>query len=169
MPSRFREYDLAPWYSSEDAKRKLGTLCRAINVQGESVDLLGDEDTPLLVLVDAEDVRASAEDIAMTIDEARANWSAMTMAALLYGTQFRISSSTRERAVLRRHPRNRHPACRYRRSTDRNLRDVVRKLEEALNDIRNLRSTVADTNELLARRFRELWRASQDMPASFAH
>src|SRR5690242_16024314 len=100
-----------PWYPSEQAKRNLGSLCTSAFQEHGTVHLLGTEAEPLLVL---ERLPVEPGDEEISIDEARADWSNVTLAAAIYGTRFRISrrQSAPPRvnlvlAILHRHPRAR--------------------------------------------------------------
>ena len=173
MPIRQRltkpEFSLDEWYSSDGAKRRLGSICKALNEEGETAYLLGSEDSPLLVLRDADDVEKIEGEIDVTIDEAKADWSALTAAALFYGSQFRIHGKRIERAVLYKHPNNEHSALKYRRSKTPDLAKIEKKLGNILYDIRKL-SKIADrfdaSIDIIDRRFREIWRRSQSLPSS---
>jgi hypothetical protein len=46
-------------------------------------------------------------------DEAKADWPAVILAAMLYGSVFRIHGNRVALATLRRHESNRHPATNY--------------------------------------------------------
>jgi hypothetical protein len=119
-----------PWYPSDEAKRGFGTLCQQAYDQGE-VGLFGREDAPLLILVDARSVERAAHEIDISIDEAKANWPAVTLAAMLYGSVFRVHANRAARAILRRHESNRHPAPRYYR---RPATDYLAQSIDALRD-----------------------------------
>jgi hypothetical protein len=121
-----------PWYPSDEAKRSFGSLCQQAYDEGE-VELLGREDAPLLILVDARSVERAASEIDISIDEAKANWPAVTGAAMLYGSVFRIHGNRIARAILRRHGRNRHPATKYYRrpATD----DLAQSIDELRDDL----------------------------------
>lgn len=163
------DFELAEWYPSEAAKRRFGSICQAINEQGAEVGLLGAEDRPLLLLEDADAVLMGPSDVTISIDEAKANWSAITAAALFFGTQFRIVGKKRERAVLRRHPQNRHDALKYRRSQRRELTGVIQRLEQVLDELRGLCERLDQSAEVISKRFRDVWRTSQGFPAMMQH
>lgn len=149
------DFDLAVWYSAEDAKRSFGSICRAVNVQGTNVLLLGTEDRPLLVLTPANRTPASQFQIPLTIDEAKADWSAVTAASCLYGSVFRVSGSHHEHAVLQRHQINRHGATRYRRPQ---LEDIPLNVGLLLDDLQEISDKFSATTTLIDRRFKEVWR-----------
>lgn len=166
MPRNYdrNEFELAAWYSSDRAKRNFGSICRAVNADGAETTLLGSEERPLILLLDADDVEASDDEIEITIDEAKADWSAVTDAVMLFNSVFRISSSTRPRAVMRRHARNRHPALKYKRASDRDLRRLTERLAGILDDFRQLGGRLEQSADLIERNFRTVWRASQGYP-----
>lgn len=133
---------LANWYASEHAKRNLGTICNTIFEQDASVTLLGSEAEPLLAL-DRTAVALGDEEI--SIDEARADWSNVTLAAAIYGTRFRIQhrKSTSNRvglalAILHRHQDARHPAERYLRSASPNVERLAQEMESLARQVRQL-------------------------------
>ena len=137
-----KTFKLDSWYPSEPAKRNLGSLCKAIFHQKKSVNLLGTPTAPLLVL---DKSRVEPDDEEISIDEARADWSNVTLAAAIYGTRFRIQSrrSTPNRvglvlAVLHRHPETRHPAERYLRSASPDVERLAQKIEALARDVRTL-------------------------------
>lgn len=172
-------FKLQDWYASEGAKRSFGRICQAVNEEGASVTLLGSEDSPLLVLADAEDHPASPDEIILTIDEAKADWAAVTTAAAIYGTKFRIKGKKVMRATLRRHPEARHPAERYLRSQSEDANALAQRIEELAKEIRRLgqqmkrnlfdqrngvieraAERLASSADIIDRRFREIWRLS---------
>jgi hypothetical protein len=163
------EFELVEWYASETAKRRFGSICQAVNEQGAEVALLGSKETPLLLLKDADAIEVEPGEVTIAIDDAKANWSAVTAAALFYGTQFRIVGKKRERAVLCRHPENRHGALRYRRAKRRELNSVIQRLEAVLDELRGLCERLNVSADLIARRFRDVWRASQGVPGMTQH
>ena len=133
---------LASWYPSEQAKRNLGSICKAAFEQRKTVHLLGTADEPLLVL---EHLPIAPGDEEISIDEARADWSNVTLAAAIYGTRFRIqrrrSTPRRESlvlAILHRHPKSRHPAERYLRSPSADAERVAREIEVLAREVRKL-------------------------------
>ena len=83
----------APWYASEEAKRNLGSICREVFAMDTAVGLLGTPAEPLLVL--ERGLPAGPDDVEVSIDEARADWSNVTLAAAIYGTRFRIRDRRR--------------------------------------------------------------------------
>jgi hypothetical protein len=125
---------LASWYPSEQAKRNLGSICKAAFEQRKTVHLLGTADEPLLVL---EHLPIAPGDEEISIDEARADWSNVTLAAAIYGTRFRIQ---RRRSTPRResHPKSRHPAERYLRSPSADAERVAREIEVLAREVRKL-------------------------------
>ncbi len=142
MSGEGQTYKLAGWYSSEIAKRNLGKICDAIFHQQKVVHLLGTEAEPLLEL-GPPPVKLDDEEI--SIDEARADWSNVTLAAAIYGTQFRIQGrrSTPARrglvlAILRRHSQARHPAERYLRAQSTDAEQLARQIEALALDVRKL-------------------------------
>lgn len=173
-------FELAEWYSSETAKRRLGAICQAINEQGEKVALMGTEQRPLLLLEDADNSEPSQDEVEITIDEAKADWSSVIAAAMFMGTRFRIHGKKVQRAVLYRHPKNSHPALKYQRAQSLELKGIAQKLEDLLDEVRQLGraidlssegpmgvlvSKLERASDVFDRRFREVWRNSQNLPA----
>lgn len=172
-----KPFTLESWYASEGAKRSFGRICQAVNEQGGAIALLGTEEKPMLVLADADDHPEIADEIAMTIEEVRADWPAVTSAALL-GTQFRIRGKKVMRAVLFRHPEARHPAERYLRSRCSDANALAQRLETLAKEVRMLgqqlkrfmenpaaefapiADRLARSAEVIDRRFKEAWRLS---------
>jgi hypothetical protein len=133
------ELPLQRWYASEGAKRSFGSICQRVNESGGSVDLLGTPERPLLVLGDADSIEPAPDEVLISIDEAKAEWPAVTTAASIFGTRFRVRGRKTMRAVLYRHPTNRHPAERYRRSQSVDMERIAAELERLANDVRRLR------------------------------
>jgi len=132
------ELPLQSWFASESAKRSFGSICRRVNQDQTKVYLLGAPDRPLLVLADANALQSDPGEITISIDDAKSEWSAVTTAAAVYGTRFRIRGRTVMRAVLFRHPTNRHPAERYLRSQSIDAERIAAELERLANEIRSL-------------------------------
>jgi hypothetical protein len=137
-------FELAPWYPSEAAKRALGNICDAIFLQETpmAVGLLGTEAEPLLLL---ESLPTEPNDEEISLDEARADWSNVTLAAAIYGTRFcikkRRNSPDRKGltlAVLYRHPKARHPVERYLRSASPDVERLAQQIEALARDVRKL-------------------------------
>ncbi len=179
MVSQTGKFDLKEWYSSESAKRSLGRICQAVNEQGKTIGLLGAADRPYLLLEDADDSKPSKEEIEITIDEAKAEWSSVTAAVLFFGTSFRIHGKKQQRAVLKRNPKRSHPALKYRRALSPDLSKIASKLNAILDEIQNLGRTLEHGRSLpdivsklekaadiIERRFREVWRVSNHAPGS---
>jgi hypothetical protein len=173
-------FKLEDWYPSEPAKRSFGRICQAVNEQGTTIRLLGTRDKPLLVLGNADSYSPDPNEVELTIDEAKADWSAVTTAAAIYGTRFRISSQKVIRAVLFRHPGASHPAERYLRSRSADIDQLARQMEALAREVRKLaqkftRLVPLDFEEiverlrasavLIDRRFREPWRIYNGLPA----
>jgi hypothetical protein len=177
------EFELDDWYRSEPAKRSFSRICTAVNREGATIRLLGIRTAPLLVLADAKKYPRRPEDYEITIEEAKADWPAFIDAALL-GTRFRIMGRTLERAVLFRGQKVRHPSEKYLRSSSKDANGIAQKLEELAKDIRKLTYAVTRSSnrdlegdfvpvaesmkrsaDLIDRRFREMWRASNGLPA----
>jgi hypothetical protein len=153
---------LDDWYASDDAKRKFGSICQQVNEQGREIELLGSEERPLLTLVDAESVEQGENEIEISIDEAKADWSAVTAAALFYGTVFRIRGKNIIRAVLRRHKVNRHSAIhRYRRPQPE---DLLQTVEHLIEELRGVCKHFDSTTNIIDRRFKEVWREKNGLP-----
>jgi hypothetical protein len=119
---------LQRWYASEFAKRAFGNLCSAVDEQKIAVLVGGTQLEPLLVLSAADMVPPCKGEIILTIEVAKADWSSVTLACSIYGTQFRIRGIKAMRAVLTRHPTHRHPAERYFRSSSPDAEDIATEL-----------------------------------------
>lgn len=181
-PVRRPPFVLEDWYTSDQAKRSFGAICQGVNEQGEKISLLGTKDRPYLFLQDIDDAQLSDDDVEITIEEARADWSAITHAAMLHGTRFRINGKKRQRALLFRNENEPHPALKYRKAQAPQMAAIAAKLEELLKEIQKLgRVRVVERREmaslvtrfesaaeLIERRFRDVWRSSQGMPSSLA-
>lgn len=182
-----KKFELANWYQGESAKRNFGRICQAVNDEGAQVGILGSENAPHLLLADIDGITDREGAVTITIEEAKADWSSVTHAAMLYGTKFIIHGKKIERAFLYRNDRSLHPATKYRQAQSDKSATIIRKLEEMLSEIKNLsrlRSSernelkdmlagTARMNELINRRFTEVWRLANGYPtggiASAAH
>ena len=182
-PKAEKNFVLEAWYASEGAKRAFGRICQAVNEEGGKVTLLGTETKPLLLLVDADDRPSDPDEVHITIDEAKANWSGVTTAAALSGTVFRIKGKQHDRAVLCRHPDGQHPAERYMRSNSQSVNRLAQKLEDLAKEIRKIGQkveralTFGETDfgevvtrlhasaDVIDRRFKEVWRAANGYTA----
>ena len=173
-------FELAEWYPSETAKRCFGSICQAVNVHGSKTTLLGSEQRPLLLVEDADASDPTPDEIEISIDETKADWSSIIAAAMFMGARFRINGKNKPRVVLYRHPKNSHPALKYRRTQPLELKGLAQKLEELLDEVRQLGramdlspegtlgqlvSKLLTASDVFDRRFREVWRSSQDLPA----
>jgi hypothetical protein len=163
-------FELDPWYSSEAAKRRLGPICQAVNEQGATVGLLGTKIRPLLLLEDADSGAPSEDEVEVTIDEAKADWSSVTDAALFLGARFRVLGKRRARALLRKHPEHVHPAFKYRRLSPMELKTVAEQLERLRTEVHGLgdvvtlsASRIERAADITERRIREIWREAQKM------
>lgn len=175
---------LESWYPSEIAKRSLGSISTAVDEGETSVGLLGTATAPLLTLACADKHPRRPDDVDITIDEAKADWSAVMTAASL-GTRFRIMGKKVERAVLFRARKARHPAEKYLRSPSRDANRLARQLEDLAKEVRKLAYSVTRSlnrnldeefspiaenlrrsADLIDRRFRELWRLSDGLPVA---
>jgi hypothetical protein len=176
------DFELEGWYASEAGKRRFGSICQAVNEQGAKVYLLGSKEAPLLILADADKHRPQPDEIKITIDEAKADWPAVTTAAAIYGTRFRIKGRKHVRAVLYRHPSNRHPAEKYLRSSSADANHLAHQIEALAKEVRKLGMKLArlvtgqgDFDEvarrlnraadIIDRRFREIWRIADGLPS----
>jgi hypothetical protein len=121
---RREEFLRKGWFASDEAKRNFGSLCQMVNERQREVGLLGREAEPLLTLVDARSVEPAEHEIEISIEQAKADWPAVTGAALLYGSTFRIRGQKVMRAVLRRHEVNRHSATKYYRPPAEDMQTV---------------------------------------------
>lgn len=172
-------FELEEWYSSESAKRAFSRISARIYNDGASTTLLGTADEPLLVLADADEHPVQDGDVVLTVDEAKADWAAMTTAAAIYGTRFRIKGKNVMRAVLFKHPDSQHPAEKYKRSQSVDVNSLALRIEALAGEIRglgqNLKRTLSRPNsedfsdiadrlgrsaDVIDRRFREMWRLS---------
>jgi hypothetical protein len=133
------EVGLQSWYSSESAKRRLGRLCQDVHEAGAAVYVGGSPSEPLLVLEAEQRRPPSSQDVVLSIDEAKAEWSAVTTACSVYGTTFRIRGRRIMRAVLTRHPENRHPAERFLRSSSGQAEQIASELLRLSDKVRKLR------------------------------
>jgi len=149
-------FELDKWYPSESVKRNLGSICRAVNIQDKAIELLGSEDTPLALLTPASQVPASRSHFKLSIDDVKADWPAITLAATLLGDVFRISGSKHEHAVLTQHPNNRHRAFAFHRAGPED------NLAFLLEDLRQTADSFATTSELIGRRFKEAWKTENE-------
>jgi hypothetical protein len=120
---------LQTWYASETAKRAFGSICQKVDQAHGAVFLAGMPTEPLLVLSAASKFAPHAGEVILSVDEAKAEWSAVTTACSIYGTQFRIRGRKVMRAILTRHPTNRHPAERYFRSSSTEAEAIAASLE----------------------------------------
>lgn len=163
-PRRAKEegaFSLDDWYASDDAKRRFGSVCQQVNEQGREIGLLGSEERPLLTLAHAESVEQAENEIEVSIDEAKADWSAVIAAALFYGTVFRIRGKKITRAVLRRHKVNRHAAIQYRRPQPE---DLLQTVEHLIEELRGVCKHFDSTTNIIDRRFKEVWREKNGLP-----
>ena len=149
-----------------------------MNEEGAEIGILGSESTPHLFLVDIDKIKDRADAVTITIEDAKADWSSVTHAAMLYGTKFIIHGKKVERAFLYRNDKSPHPAVKYRQPQSDQTAKIIRKLEETLNEIKKLgriRTFEKDelgnllvgferVNEVMERRFKDLWRVSHGYP-----
>lgn len=173
-----KDFELEEWYQGESAKRNFGRICQAVNEEGAEIGILGSESAPHLFLVDIDKIKDRADAVMITIEEAKADWSSVTHAAMLYGTKFIIHGKKVERAFLYRNDKSPHPALKYRLPQSDQTAKIIRKLEETLNEIKKLgriRTYERDelgkllagferVNEVMELRFKDLWRVSQGYP-----
>ncbi|HEY8162363.1 MAG TPA: hypothetical protein VIF34_08870 [Methylocystis sp.] len=122
-----------------------------------------------MLLQDADGIEEVPGEIELSIEEIKADWSAVTAAVCLYGTTFRIVGKKVPRAVLRRHPVNRHSALKYRRSASSDLSGIAKQLEKLLDDLRSLSERLDMSGQLIDRRFKDIWRASQGLEIRALH
>ncbi|RWA81305.1 hypothetical protein [Mesorhizobium sp.] len=174
-------FELQAWYSSDQAKRSFGAICQSVNREGEKIGLLGSRDRPYLFLQDIDDADLADDDIEITIEEARADWPAVTYAAMLLGSRFQIHGKKRPRALLFRNENEPHAGLKYRKPQTPHMAVIATKLEEILKEIqklgrvrlgekREMSSLVTrfeTAAELIERRFRDVWRTSQGLPIAF--
>lgn len=173
---------LQDWYSSEDAKRSLGFICQAVNEQGVTIGLMGSREEPQLHIVDV-DLYDDEYDEIITLEEARANWSAVTLAAAIMGSRFRIDGRKQPRVALIANTAAPHPALRFKRPQSPETRAVADRLEDVLNEIRRLDNRIGTAGEhavmselvgladridrsadVIERRFRAIWRDAEGHP-----
>lgn len=180
MPIRQRlTGQLEPWYSSEDAKRRIGWLCQTVNENHAKVGLLGSREEPVLFLEDVETCEVVPVNEQITIEEARSNWPAVTIAAAVLGTTFRVEGKKRPRAILYANDCVQHPALKYRHSASSSLESIASRLEELTREIRrvnqinectshelrDLCDSLAASSEIIDQRFTSLWRRAEGYPA----
>jgi hypothetical protein len=127
------------------------------------VGVLGTREKPLLLLEDFEIAGARSRDVVLSIEAARSAWTEITLAAMFYNTRFRILGRTTPRAILSRHPRNRHPASKYRGSSSISVR---KKLDGRLEQMMEAMDRLDDKLGVIDRHFREVWRKSNGLPTS---
>ena len=148
---------LEGWYPGDTLKRSLAPIARAIGAQGISVDVLGTQGEPFAVLEPASSVPNSPGQVTLTMEEAKAKWSAITGACLFYGTEFRFVGTRYEHAVLRRHAVNRHDAVTYRVPQ---FDDAIQGLGEVVRELREVSERFSKSADIIERRFTEAWRSS---------
>jgi len=136
---------LAAWYSSEEAKRQLGYLCRTLSeVRDGRVELLGTEKRPLLVMANQASVPVEPGEVEFGLEEARAKWATITFAVMAYGTRFIIKDTNDTPLVaIFRHDENRHPAVNYQRSASPDAERIASALEALGREVRKLPSQLA--------------------------
>jgi hypothetical protein len=147
---RREEFLRKSWFASDEAKRNFAGLCAMVNERRRAVGLLGREAAPLLTLVDARSVQPAEHEIEISIEQAKADWPAVIVAALLYGSTFRIRGQKVMRAVLRRHAVNRHPATKYYRPPAEDMQTV-----ELVQELRSLARRFDSIAAVLDRRAKE--------------
>ena len=131
-------FELDGWYSSEGAKRRLGSICTAVNREGASVGVMGSEDQPYLFLSDVDGEENDSSQVEISIDAAKAEWSAVTAAAIFYGTSFRLVGKKVPRAVLSRNSERDHPALKYRQPESPRTGKLVATLEEVIRELKTI-------------------------------
>ena len=170
-------FELEDWYSSDAAKRSFGRICQAVNEEGEKIGLLGTKDSPYLYLEDIDDADLESDDIIISIEEAKADWSAVTYAAMLTGARFQIQGKKHPRALLYRNDDVPHPALKYRKAQSPHMSSIAAKLEDILKEVQKLgresaqerrdlnavASRLEDVAEIIMRRFQEAWRTSNGL------
>lgn len=175
------KFNLDEWYSSDQAKRNFGRICQAVNQTDSKVGLLGTANLPLLYLKNLHQADVADVNNIVTIEEAKADWAAITSAAMLNNARFQINGKKVPRAFLYRNEKEDHPALKYRRPQSLEISSITSSLEEVLRELKKLGRTrtrerqqlrtLADRFDLAAdmieRRFREVWRASNDFPSSY--
>lgn len=150
------------WFSGEIAKRNFGALCKRVNSKKIEISLLGSEEQPLLILSNTKDVNQLHDETEISLDEAKANWSAVTAAALFFGTVFLVTLNKQKCAYLRRHNTNRHLAIvRYQRHSEDKL---LKTAEIILDDMNSVCAKLDKSVTLMDSHFRKLWRESNGMP-----
>lgn len=156
-------FELADWYSSEEAKRRFARICQTVNEEGRSIELLGTEDYPYLCLSDIEMEPAPENAYEITIEKAVADWSSVTNAALYFGTVFRIRGKRVLRAVLRRHPVNQPASFEYGRPQVEHLTDIASQMLEKQAIALAEQREVLDAQRKATERFEAIWREFQKM------
>jgi len=161
------EFVLDTFYTSEQAKRRLGAIARAVDEGDETIGIMGVKELPLLWLQGI-DVYNGPVHRTMTIDELRADWPNATLGCALFGTTIRIEGKKRYRAVLYPNPDAEHGALAYRRATIPDLDALADKLDALVRELRGVASKFDAVNARLEEAgrlaFRALWRAEHGYP-----
>lgn len=153
------KFTLQGWYASEDAKRSFGPICQAVNETGKNVTLSGSPDKPLLVLANFDESPPSKSEVEISIDDARANWSSITYAAMMFDVRFRIRGKKKLRAVMTRHPINRHSACKYASAMPGEMSGTIIGLAAEVRQLSERIELLSGKIEVTSRHYRELYRA----------
>lgn len=133
------EFTLKPWYSSEDVKRSLGRICQAVNERDKKIHLSGLEEKPYMVMENIDKNESFHTDMEITIENLKADWSAVTLAVIFLDFRVRIRGKSKLRAVLYRHPENRHPAFQYtHKSPSDPLKESLESIDIRLNSLENI-------------------------------
>jgi hypothetical protein len=149
-----REFTLKPWYSSEDAKRSLGRICQAVNERDKKIYLSGLEEKPYMVMDNIDKNVGFHADMEITIENLKADWSSVMAAIIFLNLRVRIRGKSKLRAVLYRHPENRHPAFQY---AHKSPSDPLKEILESID-------TRLDSLEKTASYFKDEWRAKKNLP-----
>jgi hypothetical protein len=149
-----RKLILKPWYSSEEAKRSLGRICQLVNERDKKIYISGFEEKPYVVMDNIDKDVDFHTDMEITIENLKADWSVVMSAIIFFDLKVRVRGKSKLRAVLYRHPENRHPVFQY---THKDPSDPLKEMLENIN-------TRLDSLEKTASYFKNEWRVKKNLP-----
>jgi hypothetical protein len=166
---------VASWYSSSNARRNFETLCKHACQTRAAVDLMGDEDSPLLQLRHDGRNAKGAKEFELTVAWAVSEWIAVSNAAVL-GITFRIRIVNNKFVVLGHHPNNKF-AEQQRKQEEASARKrdeaaaaqqdaAIRTLSDLASEFSLLSDKLDSKADLIHRRFQEAWRRANDESAT---
>ena len=129
-------FELQDWYTSDEVKRNFAKISVAVNEQTSQTTMLGSRAKPLIVITNAEIEPTTTVEISKTIEEIKADWSAVVFAIIAFGTVFRVHGKQHQRVVLRRHQKNRHKAFVYHRGEHSPLAVIADRLDDIAAELR---------------------------------